>query len=70
MAPEGLAARCQLLADLGVAMLEQPLPVQDDAALKNLSNDNDSVPMKAASYPARWRLGRLSGPRDGEYQTR
>ncbi|HCB26371.1 MAG TPA: L-Ala-D/L-Glu epimerase, partial [Citrobacter freundii] len=23
---EGLAARCQLLADLGVAMLEQPLP--------------------------------------------
>jgi len=33
--PEGLAARCQLLADLGVAMLEQPLPVQDDAALKN-----------------------------------
>ncbi len=33
--PEGLAARCQLLADLGVAMLERPLPVQDDAALKN-----------------------------------
>ncbi|AEW73890.1 L-Ala-D/L-Glu epimerase [Enterobacter ludwigii] len=33
--PEGLAARCQLLADLGVAMLEQPLPAQDDAALKN-----------------------------------
>ncbi|EFE2597235.1 L-Ala-D/L-Glu epimerase [Escherichia coli] len=31
---EGLAARCQLLADLGVAMLEQPLPAQDDAALK------------------------------------
>ncbi|HGU8935587.1 TPA: L-Ala-D/L-Glu epimerase [Escherichia coli] len=30
---EGLAARCQLLADLGVAMLEQPLPAQDDAAL-------------------------------------
>ena len=30
---EGLAARCQLLADLGVAMLEQPLPVGDDAAL-------------------------------------
>ncbi len=29
---EGLAARCQL-ADLGVAMLEQPLPAQDDAAL-------------------------------------
>ena len=32
---EGLAARCQLLADLGVAMLEQPLPAQDDAALEN-----------------------------------
>ncbi|ENA0608564.1 L-Ala-D/L-Glu epimerase [Enterobacter bugandensis] len=32
---EGLAARCQLLADLNVAMLEQPLPVQDDAALSN-----------------------------------
>ena len=30
-----LAARCQLLADLGVAMLEQPLPAQDDAALEN-----------------------------------
>ncbi|MEX0632128.1 hypothetical protein M8494_09220 [Serratia ureilytica] len=26
---EGLAARCQLLADLGVAMLEQPLPAGD-----------------------------------------
>lgn len=32
---EGLAARCQLLADLGVAMLEQPLPASDDAALAN-----------------------------------
>ena len=32
---EGLAARCQLLADLKVAMLEQPLPAQDDAALSN-----------------------------------
>ncbi|WP_075181859.1 L-Ala-D/L-Glu epimerase [Pantoea sp. 1.19] len=32
---EGLAARCQLLADLGVAMLEQPLPAADDAALAN-----------------------------------
>lgn len=32
---EGLAARCQLLADLGVAMLEQPLPAQDDATLEN-----------------------------------
>lgn len=32
---EGLAARCQLLADLGVAMLEQPLPSTQDAALEN-----------------------------------
>ncbi|WP_296269912.1 L-Ala-D/L-Glu epimerase [uncultured Enterobacter sp.] len=32
---EGLAARCQLLADLGVAMLEQPLPAHEDAALAN-----------------------------------
>ncbi|BBS37243.1 L-Ala-D/L-Glu epimerase [Enterobacter sp. LM3] len=32
---EGLAARCQLLADLNVAMLEQPLPANDDAALEN-----------------------------------
>lgn len=32
---EGLAARCQLLADLGVAMLEQPLPAGEDAALIN-----------------------------------
>ncbi|CAI0892903.1 L-Ala-D/L-Glu epimerase [Serratia entomophila] len=32
---EGLASRCQLLADLGVAMLEQPLPAGEDAALEN-----------------------------------
>lgn len=32
---EGLASRCQLLADLGVAMLEQPLPASDDSALEN-----------------------------------
>ncbi|AHG18216.1 L-alanine-DL-glutamate epimerase [Chania multitudinisentens RB-25] len=32
---EGLAARCQLLADLRVAMLEQPLPATDDGALEN-----------------------------------
>ncbi|RPD97806.1 L-Ala-D/L-Glu epimerase [Candidatus Pantoea deserta] len=32
---EGLAARCQLLADLDVAMLEQPLPAGQDAALAN-----------------------------------
>lgn len=31
---EGLAARCQLLADLGVAMLEQPLPAGDDKGLE------------------------------------
>ncbi|WP_243077869.1 L-Ala-D/L-Glu epimerase [Pantoea sp. MQR6] len=30
---EGLAARCQLLADLNIAMLEQPLPAGEDAAL-------------------------------------
>lgn len=33
--PEGLATRCQLLFDLGVVLLEQPLPAQDDAALEN-----------------------------------
>lgn len=32
--PEGLAGRCQLLADLGVAMLEQPLPAGMDDALQ------------------------------------
>lgn len=32
---EGLAARCQLLADLGVVMLEQPLPVAEDEGLEN-----------------------------------
>ena len=32
---EGLAARCQLLADINVAMLEQPLPAGEDAALEN-----------------------------------
>ncbi|TCV99855.1 L-Ala-D/L-Glu epimerase [Biostraticola tofi] len=33
--PEGLASRCQLLADLKVAMLEQPLPAEQDAALQH-----------------------------------
>lgn len=32
---DGLAARCQLLADLNVAMLEQPLPAGEDATLEN-----------------------------------
>ncbi|MFW5393239.1 L-Ala-D/L-Glu epimerase [Yersinia sp. 2544 StPb PI] len=32
---EGLVARCQLLADLGVAMLEQPLPAGEDDSLQN-----------------------------------
>lgn len=32
---EGLAARCQLLADLNVAMLEQPLPAGEDGTLAN-----------------------------------
>lgn len=31
---EGLAERCQLLADLNIAMLEQPLPAGEDAALE------------------------------------
>lgn len=31
---EGLAARCQLLADLNVAMLEQPLPAGEDSGLE------------------------------------
>ncbi|MEA9389386.1 L-Ala-D/L-Glu epimerase [Acerihabitans sp. TG2] len=33
--PEGLAARCQLLADLGVVMLEQPLPAEQDSVLQH-----------------------------------
>ncbi len=32
---EGLAERCQLLADLGVMMLEQPLPAGQDESLEN-----------------------------------
>ena len=32
---DGLAERCQLLADIGVAMLEQPLPAGADEALEN-----------------------------------
>jgi len=32
---EGLASRCQLLADLGVLMLEQPLPAGQDEGLEN-----------------------------------
>ncbi|MCS2154031.1 L-Ala-D/L-Glu epimerase [Scandinavium goeteborgense] len=32
---DGLASRCQLLADLNVAMLEQPLPAGEDGALEN-----------------------------------
>lgn len=46
--PEGLAARCQLLADLNVAMLEQPLPAQDDAIRKILFIRCPSVQMRAA----------------------
>lgn len=45
---EGLAARCQLLADLGVAMLEQPLPAQDDVALENFIHPLPSVPTRVA----------------------
>lgn len=32
---DGLAARCQLLADLDILMLEQPLPAGEDSALEN-----------------------------------
>ncbi len=38
---EGLAARCQLLADLGVAMLEQPLPADDARRWKLRSSAAD-----------------------------
>lgn len=45
---EGLAARCQLLADLGVAMLEQPLPVTTPR-WSTLFIRCRSAPMKAAT---------------------
>ena len=32
---DGLAERCQLLADLDILMLEQPLPAGEDSALEN-----------------------------------
>jgi L-alanine-DL-glutamate epimerase-like enolase superfamily enzyme len=51
---EGLAARCQLLADLGVAMLEQPLPANDDAAWRILSIRCLFVRMKAATLAKAW----------------
>lgn len=35
---EGLEARCRFLADLGVAMLEQPLPAGHDAALTHFAH--------------------------------
>nr|WP_024968161.1 L-Ala-D/L-Glu epimerase [Pantoea sp. IMH] len=58
---EGLAARCQLLADLGVVMLEQPLPAGDDAMLENFihplpvcadesCHTRASLPMLAGRY--------------------
>lgn len=58
---EGLAARCQLLADLNVAMLEQPLPASEDAALENFihplpicadesCHTRDSLPKLAGRY--------------------
>ena len=47
---EGLAARCQLLADLGVAMLEQPLPAQDDAALENFIHTRSNLKALKGRY--------------------
>lgn len=56
---EGLASRCQLLADLGVAMLEQPLPVGEDAALSTFIHP---LPICAdESCHARDSLGGLKG---------
>lgn len=46
--PEGLAARCQLLADLNVAMLEQPLPRRMTPPWKILFIRCPSVQMRAA----------------------
>jgi len=56
---DGLAARCQLLADLNVAMLEQPLPASEDGALANFIHP---LPICAdESCHSRESLARLSG---------
>ncbi|MGW1441138.1 L-Ala-D/L-Glu epimerase [Serratia rhizosphaerae] len=56
---EGLAARCQLLADLQVAMLEQPLPADNDEALANFIHP---LPICAdESCHTRADLARLAG---------
>ncbi|MDX6042414.1 L-Ala-D/L-Glu epimerase [Scandinavium lactucae] len=56
---DGLAARCQLLADLSVAMLEQPLPAAEDGALANFIHP---LPICAdESCHSRESLARLSG---------
>jgi L-alanine-DL-glutamate epimerase-like enolase superfamily enzyme len=56
---DGLAARCQLLADLNVAMLEQPLPASEDRALANFIHP---LPICAdESCHSRESLARLSG---------
>lgn len=56
---DGLAARCQLLADLNVAMLEQPLPASEDGALANFIHP---LPICAdESCHSRENLARLSG---------
>ncbi|MDX6022420.1 L-Ala-D/L-Glu epimerase [Scandinavium sp. V105_16] len=56
---DGLAARCQLLADLNVAMLEQPLPAAEDGALANFIHP---LPICAdESCHSRESLARLSG---------
>ncbi|POP44356.1 L-Ala-D/L-Glu epimerase [Superficieibacter electus] len=59
---EGLAARCQLLADLGVAMLEQPLPAGQDDSLSNFIHP---LPICAdESCHTRANLATLSGRYD------
>ncbi|HEY2454609.1 MAG TPA: L-Ala-D/L-Glu epimerase [Scandinavium sp.] len=56
---DGLASRCQLLADLNVAMLEQPLPAAEDAALANFIHP---LPICAdESCHTRESLAKLSG---------
>ena len=51
---EGLAARCQLLADLGVEMLEQPLPQMMMRRWRTLFIRCRCAPMKAAIPAAIW----------------
>jgi L-alanine-DL-glutamate epimerase-like enolase superfamily enzyme len=52
---DGLAERCQLLADIGVAMLEQPLPAGADEALENFIHRCPFAPMRAVIRATAWR---------------